>query len=336
MDFEQLSSVLTEFGEVKKQNKVIKVLVDEDATERRLILEQISDKLSTEIDDTEPRTSALGLIRYDGYKIVVKPKDAQEDGSNGVDNEVAFVDIVKSKLGSEPINLMFRGSNGIVFYANNVVDVERISDQYINGEKADIELHAANNFVYKLSLKKDSAKMWESADTLYADKAKLAIEKALEGNVVNLTIYHTADGKIKRAADGNLVVRMSKEIYLEATPEEKQAAVFGNDIKDNGAVIKKTFSEKDFIQEQGNSTIIVDCSKVYYDIEHLEDTEDDVVFYIRNDCTRNNKRLGLAGIRIIAAYRSRVVKKSEKIHLDINKAWPKIKRTPTLLPFLEK
>jgi hypothetical protein len=310
MALEELIVALSEFGEVKqrKRSNVIKVLTDEDPSERPGILAQIALKLSSTVEDTEPGISSIGHVKYDQYRIVVKPKSAQEDGSNGIANEITFVDQLKQL--QTPFNLVFTGKNGIVFYANTVVDVKRVGHE---GSKADIELTAANNFVYKMSLKKDNAKMWESADTLYAEKGKLAIEKALQSNLVSLVVYSSLDGKIRKTTDGNIVLRLSKEIYTEATPEEKQLTVFGEEGR--VCVLKKTFSENDFQDIQPNNTIIVDCSKVYYDIEHLEDTEDDVVFYIRNDCTRNNKKLGLAGIRIIAGYRSRVIKKSEKINL---------------------
>jgi hypothetical protein len=232
--------------------------------------------------------SSFGAISIDGFEIVLKPL-GQGLKSAGVENEHILIDTINNS-GCKIIKFV---SDSKTFLIENVSHASSVGTDTKNRKKADIIINTTDGLQVPISIKKDSAEYWESADSLFGERARIELDSAISKGSVELTV------------DENGLYKVFPSIAVEPTIEEKIDVVFGSDILGAGAVITKTFLEKDFTIN--DDTLIIAASSVITDISDVIGTDKDVLFLIRNDSTRNSK-IGYKGLRVLAAYRKRINK----------------------------
>lgn len=248
---------------------------------------------------TKPSSvSSLGYVDYDNFKIYVKPKAKQGRLSAGIENE----DIIENKikqalLEKSPLIIKFVGNNS-TFTVKDVVSVKGVGPFIAGGKKADLLLKTNFAKDIPISIKKDNADVWESADTYWSTTAKMLTDK-----------YVKLD-KVKLIKMPHGYYKIEPNISFPATDEEQSKVIFGTDIFNNGAVVIKTFNSDDFKLEENVLKIYVS-----YVIKKLEDVPADkeVYFLIRNDKSRSTKGF-YPGLRILAVTANRLYKTVLKLN----------------------
>ena len=253
------------------------------------------------------RTSATGAI----FKVftkkprmeVVKPQGRSGVKSAGLESEQAFVNginkICNDNSKKEGVNIRFIGSNGITFECKGVTKATSTGLDTSNRKKADAILHGDRE--YPISLKKRNAEYWESADSYAGELARKLIDKAVE------------EGKTELVPVGSSqVLKLTKELVYKATKAQTRNVVFGSDLLGKGCVIQETFAGTMNYTVTEDEWIEIKVSKIFKTISDVEnDSTHAVWFLIRNDRTRNSKTIGYRGLRVLAAYASRVKGKTQ-------------------------
>ena len=276
--------------------KTIAVLTNQN---RMTIMRDLEVRLPGKIVSRPMSMSSLGYVDYDNFKILVKPASRQGRLSAGVDNEDILENGIKNifEEHGSPLTVKFIGTN-TNFVVKNVVDVVDVSTSVKGKRKADIALlKTKSGKQIGISVKKDNAETWESADSYFAAPAKKIIDKAVKKKQVSLT-----------KKDSYYVLK--PQVAVKATEDEVNSVMFGSDlIGANGAVVVKTFSPDD-IKLEG------DTIKVYatYVIKTLKDVPDEkrVYFLIRNDKSRNTRGL-YPGLRVLAVTKRRIHKTVKRL-----------------------
>lgn len=262
-----------------------------------------------------PKLSSLGGIIFSGspVSIVIKDSGGQGEKSAGVANELEMASIIQSvveKYGSA--NITFKDPRGKKMSIKNCTSVDVAGRDTANRKKADVVLRSEKGAL-PVSIKKVNADMWESADSLFGEKAKEIIKKLVKQGAVKLIkISETPDKKTGKVTP---VYKLNKEIVVEPTPEEGLSAIFGSDLNPKGGVVIQTFKPQHFVQEENNVTI--DCHAVITSKEDIPESHL-MVWLIRNDSTRNNP---LPGLRTLGVTLARGIgKKGDKdvVLVDVN------------------
>lgn len=278
------------YDKVKKisANKIA-VLTEENRID---VLKNINKKIKGSIYDKTPSSeSSVGKIKIGNFSILAKPAGRQGAASAGVGNEKFLVDTVNKfikKLGS--LNVIFK-AGGKTFKIKNCVSISSVGADTAGRKKADVVLTNKLGTKFPISIKKDDAEMWESADSYFSEEAKQIIDKAVKAK------------QTKLVSQGSYFI-IEPNIAVTATRTEKKDVVFGSDLSKNGAVITKTFSKDDF--ELKGETLYVDVSNIITELSDVKGDKD-VYFFIRNDKTRKSIK-EYPGIRVIAAYKKRINK----------------------------
>lgn len=274
----------------------IAVLTD---SSRMEVIEHILSFCSNSVYDNTPCSlSSLGKIIYLDKEIVVKPKSKQGMKSSGLENEITII----SKLNEEcqkhdEINVTFVDNCSKEYKCFGLISCKEMGRDTSNRKKADMILQGKEHN-YPISLKKDNAEVYESADGYASEKAKYLIEKLAK------------EKKIKLECSNN-VYKIQPTFAWKATEQEKINVVFGSDLCNNGAVIQKTFGTKP-LEKINKNNFICKVSYIFTDITEIKDSHD-VWFYVRNDSSRNSKALGFRGLRVLAVYQSRINKNVYRI-----------------------
>jgi hypothetical protein len=74
---------------------------------------------------------------------------------------------------------------------------------------------------------------------------------------------------------------------------------------DGGAVIVNTFNDSHFDYNSDTRTLSVQCDRMYTS-ETPIDPKDQPYWMIRNDITRNCRKLGILGLRIESVFETRI------------------------------
>lgn len=280
------------YTNIKKiSSRKVAVLTDENRID---VLVKIQKAISGSTYDKTPLSeSSVGKVKVGLFNVLAKPLSKQGKASAGLGNEDFLIDYVNSiikKLGS--VNIVFKHSSK-TYVINNCVSVAAVGGDTKGRKKADVMFTAIKNkstkVAYPVSIKKDNAEMWESADSYFSEQAKLIIEKAVADNKTKL---------VNKGAHFNI----QPNIAVEASREEKLDVVFGSDLLPNGAVITRTFSSSDF--SLGDETLTIDVSSIITKVRDIP-ADKDVFFLIRNDKTRRSI-MEYPGIRIVAVYKKRI------------------------------
>jgi hypothetical protein len=197
-----------------------------------------------------------------------------------------------------PLNITFVGDNGQSITANDVTEAQSVGADTANRKKSDVNL-ISNGKAVPLSLKKANAEYWESADTMWGNKADVLIDQLNAQGKIKLT---PVEGKLRN--DGTQFVKISPEVAVKATAEETMDVVFGIDIlQGNGGVVKETFEDEHYKLEGNNLTVTADL--VITKPEDIPDKQK-VFWLIRNDSTRTRPNHKYPGLRVLAAYAKRI------------------------------
>lgn len=285
-----LITALADIGykDVKKlAEKKVAVLTDKN---RVSTLEDIQQKLKGTFDTTPTSESSVGRVRIGIFSILAKPAGKQGKASAGVGNEDFLVDYINQVTKNGPVNLIFKAPNR-TFEVYGCKSAKSVGTDTANRKKADILIYDTKGHSYPISIKKDDAETWESADSYFSAEAKIIIEKAVAKKKTKLV-------------DHNTYFTIEPNIAVAAKLQEKKAVVFGSDLQDGGAVITKTFMSSSFVQQ--DDVLTVQVSSIITKLEEVKGDKD-VYFLIRNDKTRKSIK-EYPGIRVLASYKKRINK----------------------------
>jgi len=277
------------YDNIKKiSSNKIAILTDEN---RVKVLENIQKNIRGSRYDTRPSSdSSIGRVVIGPISILAKPASKQGKAAVGVDNEVTIVDMINKYALKTGIDVIFKAPNKS-FTIMNCIKAERVGEDTSGRKKADIRLIDHKGKIYPISIKKDNAEIWESADSYFGEEAKLIIDEAIKNKktqLFNQGSYYTIE----------------PNIAVKATTEEKQDVVFGSDLSPNGFVVTKTFNTNSF--KLKDDKLIIQCSNIITKMQDVKGDKD-VYFLIRNDKSRKSIK-EYPGIRILAAYEKRINK----------------------------
>ena len=288
---DKITQVLGHNNFKDKSRTFFQVLVD--GVNRIDLLKQIESLFSSIGAKYDPNkgSSSVGAVVVGKYSIGAAPLSKQGKRSAGLDNEDTLILQLNTLLRDGPLHVEFVGG-GKIFRVENVKQVKEVGRDTSGRKKSDVNLITMGGTSIPVSLKKDNAEMWESADSYYSIKAKKIID-----DQVNL-------GKAK--LEGTSIKKIIPNIAVKATIQETNDVVFGSDIiRDNGAVLYKTYSSSDFTIDESGETIIVKVSEIYRTVAEVEKGKQSVYFLIRNDSSRKGSKI-YPGIRVLAVGKSRI------------------------------
>lgn len=296
MEYQEAEKLLASHGydDLKKiSGKRIAVLTNEN---RIAILEALEKKIEDAIYERAPvSSSSIGFVKLDDMFIFAKPKERQGANSAGIQNEMTLINQINDVTKNGPVNITFHAPNeGKQWSVQNCVECCEMGRNTSGRKKADVILMDTDGKGFPVSIKKDGAETWESADSYYTPKAKKIIFKLLKEGIIEL---------LKRPGDEHFMIKPN--VAVPATVHEKREVVFGSDIHEGkGCVITRTFAPSDF--EQKDNTLKIAVSSIIQSVHEVVG-EKDVFFLIRNDKTRNTTDF-FRGLRIVASYQSRINK----------------------------
>lgn len=234
---------------------------------------------------------SMGHIDIEQYRVGVKPLSAQGAKSAGVQNEANLVQAINYVINEYgTCDVMFTDGTH-KFLCKEATLAKQVGADTAGRKKADL-LVMSGSKQYPVSLKKDNAEYWESADTLWKDEA------------IKYLTDMVAKNKVSVQGIGGGVIKITPNIGVEATQQEATDVIFGSDILGKGCVVTRTFDGTEFKYDGKTNCLIINVSSV---ITKLSDVPADkkVWFLIRNDSTRKSIT-GYAGTRALASYKSRI------------------------------
>lgn len=280
---------------------------------RSAILNEILKVLQTQLPQgdaeysNDPGISSIGGIVFTNSPVQVLVKDTgkQGDQSAGVANELELASLLQSviqKYGKA--NVTFVDERGKKMTIRNCTNVDVAGRDTADRKKADVVLTSERGSL-PISIKKLDADMWESADSLFGERARGVLDKLVKDGVVKLNKI----GERKMRTGTVPVYELSKEIVMEPTQEEAMSAIFGSDLNPKGGVVIQTFKPEHFKQVENNVT--VNAHAVITNYSEIPQTHM-MVWLLRNDSTRNGGTLGIAGIRPLGVTLTRGIGKTGK------------------------
>ena len=277
-----------------KSTRTVFVLTDD--KDRVALLEKIEKMFKQEGAkyDVNKGASSLGAVVIGHFTIGASPASKQGKGSAGLGNEDAFIDNINQFVEEGPLHIRFKAGSKI-FTVKDVVKAEEVGRDTSGRKKSDVNLVTKNGIKVPISLKKDGAEIWESADTYWAAKAKKIVDDLVEKDEVTLS---EVTGTIKR---------ISPQVAKKATPAEAKAVVFGSDIiAKKGAVLYRTWRGSDF-KVNANENLDVTTTSIYRTQQEVAAGPNQVYFLIRNDSSRRGSKI-YPGIRVLAVGKTRINK----------------------------
>lgn len=314
------------YSDIKPNGNKLNVLIEIPAGQnkgeyRTKVLQDLLGKLNQLLPNNkptyskDPSLSSLGGIIFQNSRVSVVIKDVGKQGekSAGVANEATLANLLGNiikKYGS--VDVTFVDPRGKKLSISNATSIELVGKDTADRKKSDAILIGKKGRL-PISLKQLDADAWESADTLFGQRAKGIIQKLQDDGVIQLEVIGNRTNK--RTGQETPVYKLTKEIVVEPTPEEAMNAIFGTDLNPNGGVVIQTFKEEHFVQEGNNVTI-----EAHAVIAKPEDIPEShmMVWLIRNDSTRANP---LPGLRTLGVTLTRGIgKKGTKdvILVDVN------------------
>lgn len=315
---ENINNVLNSYGRLRTFGNQVRVCVSAGSRNDRIkILNQISENLASYgavVLYDNPRYSSIGYVKVDNLKISVKSENRQDKLSAGIPNEEILVQKINKYLEvNESINLIFFSDIFTISYEN-------IEKCFATGNrkarrrrnKADM-IMSTKTCNYCFSIKQKDAERWESADTICGIEAKKRLNTMVESGKVKITNVLDSNGNcMYRSGNASTpIVKIEPEIHWEMDTEQQKKIMFGDDIKETGAILINTFKENDFEFDENTKTLKVKCDRIY--TTETKILEQDVPYWmIRNDVTRNCLKIGMMGVRIEAVFGSRITKNGVK------------------------
>jgi hypothetical protein len=237
--------------------------------------------------DPSAKGSSIGAIKYKNSSFIIKPSGAQGRASAGTENEDVLENEIKKYLELGVKNIIFKGSNKS-YTIPNVTGVTGVGYDVAGGKKADIVITGAVGN-YPISIKKDNAGFWESADTRYKDLMTKLVTKIAGNNFAPELIFKPFIDKLGNEKKGINVMyngttdtKVSGVLVTDLPNKEEESIIFGSD---KAVVIYKTYTESDFNQQGDN--LIITVSKIIENLQDVEEFDLEPVLNIRHDSTRS-------------------------------------------------
>lgn len=275
---------LTDENFQKISNNRYKLLVP--ASER---IKYIKDIQAIEGFDYNPniKGSSLGAITYKKSVFLIKPSGVQGRASAGTENEDVLENEIKKYLELGVKNIIFKGSNK-TYTIPNVTGITGVGYDVAGGKKADIVITgAAGN--YPISIKKDNAGFWESADTRYKELMNKLVAKIKNGDFGPELIFKPFIDKLGNEKQGINIMyndttdtKVSGVLITDLPNKEEESIIFGSD---KAVVIYRTYTENDFNQQGDN--LIITVSKIIENLQDVEEFDLEPILNIRHDSTRS-------------------------------------------------
>lgn len=242
--------------------------------------------------DPQKGSSSVGAVSVGMFTIKARPASKQGKRSAGLDNEDEMINGIKTFTKSGPMTVKITDGVKSKIY-EDVVDVEEVGRDTSNRKKADVRLVLKDGTKIPISIKKDNAEMWESADSYWAATAKKIVDRM------------EASGEITVEKKG-IISKISPNLGIKANNREKKAVVFGSDLlsRPKGFVVVKTFSSGDFKLSTDGDQVIVKVTKIIDRMSDLKD-DSDIFFLIRNDSSRRGSKIR-PGLRVLAVSATRI------------------------------
>jgi hypothetical protein len=275
----------------RESTRTLSILTDEN---RVKVLENVARELKdlNAVYDADKGSSSIGAVVAGMYTIKARPASKQGKKSAGLDNEDAMIDGIKQFTKGGPITVNITDGRKSYVY-EGVTDIEEVGRDTSGRKKADVRLVLKDGTKIPISIKKDNAEMWESADSYWAPTAKRIVDR-LE-----------ASGEITITKKGS-VNTITPNLGILATPSEKEAVVFGSDVLGKGFVVVRTFRSSDFTLSSNGDILEINVTKI---IDKMSDLTKDyeIYFLIRNDSSRKGSKIR-PGLRVLAVGASRINK----------------------------
>jgi hypothetical protein len=244
-----------------------------------------------EFNSTPTAFSSIGYFMYGQSKFGIKPGEKQGGKSAGLDNEEIFVNSINSLLEDGPKDVkIVAGAKTITF--NNVTQVQSTGRSTADYSKSDANFYDGEKDLGGVSLKKDNAIYWDSADVRFGKEVKNLVDAIVSGKLGDKVSYVPL--KDTKGNPDPVIIKMynKKEdkpiagVIINDLPEQEvEQVIFGND---NVPVVIKTWRTSDF--KLDGDTIIVNASKIYKDLNDVENDNALPVLNIRHDKTRRSSR----------------------------------------------
>lgn len=187
--------------------------------------QEIAKCIHGEVDSHPLSISSIGCVKVGNVKILVKTSGKTGKHSAGVENEHMLADAINAVCNkTNKIDLKFQDGSGKVFVCKNVSGADTVGTDTANRKKADLIIHGSEH-EYPISLKKDNAEMWESADSYEGEEALAILDAALGNGVTSID------------EDDNGTAKISPSIAWKADDSKSADVVFGSDIMPNGCII---------------------------------------------------------------------------------------------------
>jgi hypothetical protein len=244
-----------------------------------------------EYTSTPTSFSSIGYFMYGQSKFGIKPGEKQGGKSAGLDNEDIFINNINSLLEEGPKDVeIISGDKTITF--KNVTQVQGTGRSTSDYSKSDANFYSNNKDLGGVSLKKDNAIYWESADVRFGKEVKNLVNAIIDGKLGDKVSYVPLTDT-KGNPDPIIIKMYNKEedkpisgVIVDDLPEQDvKQVIFGND---NVPVVIKTWRPSDFKLE--GDTIIVKADKIYKDLDDVEKDNALPVLNIRHDKTRRSSR----------------------------------------------
>jgi len=273
----------------RDSSRTSSILTDKNRVEVLEHVEEVFQDLGA-LYDPNKGSSSIGAVTVGQYTVKARPASKQGSFSAGIQNELIMIKSVEQYTSNGSINVRITDGVKSKVY-KDIIGIEEVGRDTSGRKKADVNLITKFNKRIPISIKKDNAEMWESADSYWADKAKKIID-SLE-----------LKKKIKVESVGS-IFKITPNVATLASPEEKKNVVFGSDILTDGCVVVKTFSPKDFIIK--DDELVINTTKIIDSMNDLRGRYE-VYFLIRNDSSRKGSKIR-PGLRVLAVQNTRINK----------------------------
>lgn len=300
-NIEAIEKALKKIGyrELKRlSSKRLAVITEKNRKDVLLDIERKFILSGAKYDPKPSSVSSVGIVNIGkDFSVIAKPASMQGAKSAGIENELIVINAINQMIAENEgsgIDVKFvAGSRS--YSCLDIVKCIEMGRDTTGRKKADIICVSSSGKEYPISIKKDNAEFWESADKYWSARAAKFIDKAVDMGIARLDKnpggYYTLFPNLAIAADRS----------------EINNVVFGSDLNGGGAVISRTFASNDFSFDSKKNRLDIRVSGIITNIQEIPEKAK-VFFLIRNDKTRNNANLP-RGIRVLAAYKSRINEK---------------------------
>jgi predicted transcriptional regulator len=273
---------LTDSDFTKESSVRYKILVPR--SERYNYVEKIT-KLPGFKYNPNAKGSSIGAIEYNGISFLLKPSNLQGRASAGTENEDVIVNEINNYIYEGAKNIVFKSPNKTL-KINNVKEAVAVGYDVSGGKKADIIINADKN--YPISIKKDNASFWESADTRYKDIVTTLSKKIKAGDFSPELTFMPFTDKLGNKKEGINTMynkktksKISGVIVTDLPPTSADSIIFGSD---KATVIYRSFTPNDF--ELDGDTLYITVSKIISNLKDVYKYNLEPVLNIRHDSTR--------------------------------------------------